>query len=115
MTSPAVTKYIERQIAKRVIAGLVAAGHAVSVYDDRNEPFPVLAKSRDPKAILAAMFTTDEDLLTIDDRLRGRGENGGWVWFVHGNGDCVVSDYTTNLEYVLSPVNAWVDAGFPED
>ena len=108
------TLFIERMIAKRVIADLLAEGHTLSVFDGRDEHEPVLATSRDADAILAAMFSTGDDLLTVDAELTGqrRGHSAGWVWFVHGNGDCVVSDYTTNLESVMGPINEWVDAGF---
>jgi hypothetical protein len=104
---------IERQVARRAIAALLAAGHEVSVHD--GEEF-ALRRSRDPKAILGAMFSTDEDEL-ISHGAKGVGP--GWVKFVYGNdGWDVISDYTTNLEKVLEPVMEWARAetmDFPPD
>lgn len=35
----------------------------------------------------------------------------GWVRFVYGNdGHDVISDYTTNLESVLEPINAYAES-----
>ncbi len=106
-------RFIERAIAERLVGGLLAAGHAVTVYNDRNEPTPELANSTDRDAILAAMWSSDEDVLTIGDKANGKGENDGWVWCIHGNGEDMISDYTTNLESVVGPIYAWINEGCP--
>lgn len=65
---------IENRIAKAAIAGLLAAGYFVSVYDGEEV---ALRRSRDAKAIFSAMGATDEETLiayrplpTTEDRLR---------------------------------------------
>jgi hypothetical protein len=98
------TRYIEKLIAKQCIADLLAAGYQVSVNDGEET---TLHRSTSPDAILAAMFTTDEDWLhvhTPDERLFG------WVRFIYGNdGWDVINDYTVNLELVIAATNKLAD------
>lgn len=95
----------ERRIVYKVITDALAAGYMVSV-DDGEEV--VLLNSVDKAAILAAMFSTDEDRLILthsDPKIKD-----GWVRFIYGNdGPDVMSDYTVNLEDVLKGANALAD------
>lgn len=110
---------IEKRIARRVIAGMLAAGFSISVNDGEET---TLRRSLDPAAILAAMFSTDEEWLIIHKADQPRGlvdvdvdddtrKAFGWVRFIYGNdGWDVVNDYTTNLEPVMAPINELADA-----
>lgn len=96
---------LEEKVAGKVVRALLAAGYFVSVHD--GEAF-TLSKSRDAKALIAALFTSDDDRLFV--RTAPGEAHFGWVWLVYGNsGWDLVSDYTTNLEAALKPVFAWID------
>lgn len=95
---------IERLIARQCIADLLAAGHHVSVNDGEET---TLRLSRDPAAIYAAMFTTDEDRLIANDE---HGNRVGWIYFVYGNsGWDTLNDWTTDLDGALKPTLTLVD------
>jgi hypothetical protein len=49
------------------------------------------------------MATTDEDRLLVYNQ--GEQRTFGWVLFIYGNGEDVLSDYTTNLEAALRSTN----------
>jgi hypothetical protein len=49
---------IERSIIRCIVRDVLAAGHEISVYDGEEV---TLTSSRDQRAIMAALFTTDED------------------------------------------------------
>ena len=92
----------EKAIASATIAAILAAGpdHCIDVNDGEEI---VLSESRDPSAILAAMFSTDEDYLVV--RSGKNASRDGWIRFIYGNsGFDVINDYTTNLESILDPV-----------
>lgn len=91
----------EGKIARRTIRAIIKAGYCVSVFDGEEI---TLKRSTAGRAILNAMFTTDEDYLFVYPR-EPKAPRLGWVFFVYGNdGWDVVSDYTTNLEEVMRPV-----------
>ena len=99
---------IERQIARKVIDDALAAGYAIDVFDGEED---AIENSTDAEAIIAAMFSTD------DDRLYFRKENEviGWVWFIYGNsGWDVISDYTVNLEELLKGASALAESLEPQ-
>lgn len=103
---------IEGEIATKTIDALLDAGYFIDVFDC--EEF-TLKRSRDKKAILKAMFTTEDDRLYVrkSDKAGAEGDRIGWVWFVYGNsGSDVICDYTTNLEPIMGPVNEWVEKEF---
>ncbi len=88
---------VERKIAKAFIKQAIAAGYEIAVNNGEEE-----TKAFDNVAtVLKAMFLTDEDYLIV---FNGKdGERFGWVRFIYGNdGWDVISDYTTNLEHVMS-------------
>lgn len=105
---------VERSIARRVILDALRAGYTLSVFDGEEA---TLLYSDDSKSILKALFTTDEDWLLFhnadnDRKLDTRGipPNDGWVQFVYGNdGYDVISNYTINLERVLTGAFALAD------
>jgi hypothetical protein len=89
---------VEREIATAFIKSTLGADHEISVDngDEESEKFC------DQTSVLGAMFQTDEDRLYIWKQ----GKRFGWAYFVYGNGGWdVLSDYTTNLESLMGPVN----------
>jgi hypothetical protein len=99
---------VEREIAQQFIKDALAAGYTLEVNDGEENTY----KGTDADAILAAMFTTDEDYLFLYlPALANRsGKADGWVRFIYGNdGWDVICDYTTNLEHLMNNVNAISD------
>ncbi|ACC55542.1 MULTISPECIES: hypothetical protein [Gammaproteobacteria] len=99
---------IERQIARKAAKDLIAAGYKVAVFDGEEI---ALEASTDVRAIMAAMFSTDEDyLFAMTPGEDGKMKRAGWVRFIYGNmGFDVINDYTTNLEGALAETNALAD------
>lgn len=102
----------ERRMAVATIAAALARGYSISVFDCEET---TVFQSTDAIAILSAMFTTDDDRLTL---YRADGSRVGWFWFVYGNdGWDVISDYsvspeTTEIyETVLGPLSDAIEAG----
>lgn len=96
----------EEKIAQAVVNKLLASGYSVGINDGE---VITVKRSTDTKEIFAAMRTTDEDYVLAYD---GDGKNKGWVRLVYGNGEDVLTDYTTNLEKEMSEV---MDELFPEE
>lgn len=95
--------YIERLVAQRAIRDIIAAGHHVSINDGEED---VIIASRDERAILAVMFSTDEDQLYVDFDPATR-ISFGWIRFIYGNdGWDVINDNTTNLTEMLKGTDA---------
>ena len=93
----------ERLVIGRAIDVVLAAGNAISVNDGEEW---VLRRSRDKGAILAAMFSTDEDIWMVRD---ANGKRLGAVQFIHGNGADVIADYAMRLDELLTPVFAYAE------
>lgn len=99
---------VEREIAEQVVTDLLAAGYALGVNDGEEI---TIHHSLSKAAILAAMFTTDEDYLYVyakgdaqswDDINKEDETPDYWVRFVYGNdGWDVINDYITVLEPVI--------------
>jgi hypothetical protein len=92
---------VERKIASALIQEALDAGYHISVNNggDKDEIQPSTKKD----VILNAMFATDEEHLLFYNE---EGKKVGWVWFVYGNdGYDVISDYTTNLEHIMTEAN----------
>lgn len=103
---------IERAIAREAIRGLLADGFKVSVFDGEET---VLKDSIDPAAIVAAMFSTDEDQFHVQ-RGAGAGTEKGWVLFIYGNdGHDVIADNTVNIEPSLKGATELADKIADED
>src|SRR5262249_6577904 len=95
---------LEERIASVIIEDALAAGYLLSVYDGEDY---VLVRSKDKVAVLAAMFSTDEDYLVV---YRPGQRRAGWVRFVYGNsGLGGVCDYTCNLEHIMAGGEALAD------
>ena len=84
----------ERAIAERLVTDAIALGYQVSVND--GEAW-VVKRSTDSKAIMAALFSTDEDYI----RIRKEGEEGsvGTFTLIYGNdGWDVIADWSYSAE-----------------
>lgn len=78
---------IEAKIMRDVIAKAFAAGYNISVGD--GEEFP-LKNSTDAEAIMTASGSTDETVFVM----YGGAKRIGFIHFIHGNGEDVLSDCT---------------------
>jgi len=99
--SPAVVRRqrIEQNIIRAAVKSALAKGYSVSVNDGEEV---TLAKSTSEARIMAAIMTTDEDVLLIHDQLKDA-VCIGWIKLIYGNdGWDVINDYTTNLEAMLT-------------
>lgn len=123
---------IETRIIKSAIAELLKAGYLLGVHNGEET---TIKRSRDARAVLENLQTTDDDYLLVygpSAQPQRPGElctdaacpvrvDGiphahppivriGWVRFVYGNdGWDVICDYTTNLESALESTNALAD------
>lgn len=98
---------MEKRIARKLLEAGHEAGYSFNVNNGGDEdelPKPV----RTIETVLEAMFATDDEKIHFY-----KGEKYvGWVWFIYGNGNGgldVISDYTTNLDPIMGPVNALID------
>lgn len=103
------TRRMERAIARRFIKIALKQGYLISV-DDGTDNDMVLKQSNDPKVILDAMFSVDDERLFLY-RPGAKDEHWeGWVYFVYGNdGWDVICDYTGRLEPLMERVNKLSD------
>ena len=84
----------ERAIAERLVTDAIAQGYQVSVND--GEAW-VVKRSTDSKAIMAALFSTDEDYIRI--RKDGEETSVGTFTLVYGNdGWDVIADWSYSAE-----------------
>jgi hypothetical protein len=102
-TKSTISDPTEERIARMLIACLLDAGYTVSVYD--GEEF-ALKRSRDADTIIAALASTDHDVLHARD---AGGVHRGTVLLIWGNGTDLISDYSVKIETVIAPVNAFAD------
>jgi len=99
---------VEQEIVTRTVDALLAAGYMLQT-DIQEDPRPKLP-TRDRAAILSEMMAVDDEFLGVYLNQLAVGSSAGWVRFVYGNdGYDVISDYTTNLESILAPVNAYAN------
>ncbi|EAA4378370.1 hypothetical protein DPE39_22500 [Salmonella enterica subsp. enterica] len=101
---------IERRIATAAAKGLIAAGYKIAVHDGEEIALP---KTDDVRAIIGAMFSTDEDRFIVYHRptiADAQWERIGWVRFIYGNdGWDVIADNTVNLEPALRDATELAD------
>lgn len=90
---------IEKRIARRAVKALLDAGYEVAVDDGEEVTVPHCS---DIDKIMAALGTTDMDWL-IAFKNNNSYARAVLIW---GNGEDVLSDYSTSLSDVLDPVNA---------
>lgn len=105
MTNPTTTTFsekVERLLIEQLIDAILAAdpGNVITVNDGEED---VLIDSRDKKAILEAMFSTDEDYLYIGNSAK-LVPNNPWLLLIHGNGSDVISDYSQSLHPIIEPI-----------
>lgn len=95
----------EKKLFKATVESLLDAGFLLSI-DNGGETLE-FEPTTDKKKIIRESYATDQELLVPFDI---NGNQVGWVQFVYGNcGWDVISDYTTNLETYLEPVNKLAD------
>lgn len=98
---------MEKEIFGRVVDAGVKAGFKLRLHNGDDWTGP---KTDNRKQLKEDCFQTDEDKLFFYKPDQEKGTYYGWVYFVYGNdGHDVISDYTTNLESVLKPVNDYAD------
>lgn len=102
----------EKRMCTALVDGCLKRGYAISVSD--GEDWPV-KRSTDKAEIMAALFSTDEDVIVIRD---SEGNKAGWFQMIYGNdGWDVVSDYSANpvceaiWNEVLSPLSDAIEGG----
>ncbi len=105
--APSVTKRqkIERAIVSRAVTALLSAGYWLAVCQgDENEQPP----SRYKRDIMKLLGECDDDRIIVYSPAKGR---LGWLYLVYGNdnGETVITDYTTNLDPQLQPVQDYAE------
>lgn len=99
---------IEQEMVTKVIDALLAAGYFLST--DIQEDARPAKPTNDRTVILAEMMEVDDEYLGVY-RANEHLTPVSWVRFVYGNdGYDVVSDYTTNLEEIMKPINEYADS-----
>lgn len=91
---------VEKKVIRAFVEAAIKDGCAITVKccDESTE----IKRSTDVDAIMAAIMAGDEDRLYV----RKDDKPFGWVYCVYGNdGYDVISDYTTNLEYLMGEAN----------
>lgn len=104
--------HTEAEIATRTVDALLAAGYLVWVDMKGDDGARPEQPTSNRVAILSEMMQVDDEFIgvyRVYDKADERPD--GWVRFIYGNDGCdVISDYTTNLESVLAPINAYADS-----
>lgn len=116
---------IEKRIVKRFVKDAIAAGYRLAVSLERGfDVEDMLIGSTDAKKIMAEAFAGDEAHIFVQPKdgelVTGDGQvvSEGWVYIVLGNdGYDVISDYTVNLESLLTNANRLAGklGGFSDD
>lgn len=110
---------VEHDIAEKAVKAVFAAGYRLAI-DNGDERTPMISYDAtmglqpSTDAVLDLMFQTDDEWLMAFKVERALEEDDkrpdAWVRFVYGNdGYDVISDYTTNLEATLKPINEYAD------
>ncbi len=89
----------ERRIVWNFLKHLESCGVEPRVVDDGDEETAVRSK----KAVMELLFNLDEATVHFTEPQHLSGT--GWVYFVLGNDIDVVSDYSTNLDKIISKFN----------
>jgi hypothetical protein len=92
MAYPKHIRPLEQPIIDRVIRKALDQGHSISVSDGLSW---ALTRSRDYDAITAEVHATDitEFVIRNSDK-----KKLGWILFIHGNDEDVISDTSDNTE-----------------
>jgi hypothetical protein len=108
MCSVKMRQKVEREIADKVIECLLAANFLIEVNDGEED---VTVPTVDVEVIRKAMYSTDEDILSV--YLDGAKRRVGYVHFIYGNsGHDVMHNWTTNLDEILKPAMDLADSYF---
>lgn len=105
---------VEQDIVTRAVDAFLAAGFALQT-NQSGGPWVPERPATDRDLILAELMQVDDEHMAVikagaDPMASGQHTCEGWVRFVYGNdGYDVISDYTTNLEAILEPVNAYAE------
>lgn len=101
-------RLIELGVVHHLLTEIVSTkGLTITVEDGDDEP---VKRCTDIEAIVDAIFAVDDCKLTVH-KPGPRGGALGVIRLVLGNdGWDVISDYTTNLEDLLAPTNAYAEA-----
>lgn len=83
---------IETRIINRLVEDILAAGYSIRVFDGEEV---VLENARSFASILAAMRSSDEDILQL---YRKDASLVGFVHLIYGNGPDVIADYSVNAD-----------------
>lgn len=109
---PAIKERIvmERAVIRRAITDILAAGHAITVFDGEDAP---LKRSTDVGAVMGEICACDEEWLRV---LAPTGDTAkpwkhlGTIFLVYGNeGWDVLADYSVNLEPLLAGANEFAE------
>jgi len=102
----------EGRICEALVSAILDASGTISVYDGEEWP---LRRSADKAAIIAAMFSTDEDMIQARDL---DGAKLGNFHLVYGNdgidviGDHTANDYCESIMAAIKPVIDREEAAF---
>lgn len=76
--------------------------------DDGDEP---VKRSREIEEIIEAVFAVDESRIYIhDSRYKSPINPFAWVDIIGGNGPDLFTDYSTNIETIMEPVNDYAES-----
>lgn len=93
----------ERKILRKLVQALKAAGKPVVTVYDGEEYTPVTTL----RSIQEQVFNLDESWLLTED--------ASWVRLTMGNGWDALTDYTTDIEDELRPVNDYISRKLDEE
>jgi hypothetical protein len=95
---------LEMRIARALVRKLLDEGMTINVFDGEEV---TLNQSSSEEDIMAALRTTDEDILYVY-----QGETRmGFIHLVYGNdGWDVIADNSTRLESIIAPVSAYAES-----
>lgn len=93
MTTNANMTATEARIVDQLLRHAFSLGYLVSVNDGEEW---VLKRSTDHNEIIAALASTDSDMLAFRDPSLGAPDLVGLVWLIWGNDEDLISDHTDN-------------------
>lgn len=103
-------QYIEKQITRKALEALSADGYEFWISYERGYD------QEDQERWTADVDTAMKDVGACDEEhvmIRKSGEEGkasSWIWLILGNGEDLITDYTTDLESSLAKVFDWMEA-----
>ncbi len=101
--------FVEKMIVGKVLAALIAS-HGSVVVDSERGYDPEAPRFTDAAEALKEADKFDECHFFVGGSYEESYDS--WVYVIYGNGNGgwdVISDYTTDLEPILKPINDWID------